>query len=156
MKTKFTSILLKASAIYLFVFMATNLTFGQTEDLTTPGTVWELTFVKINPHSGDKYITGLKQTWKSSMDEFVKAGLVKSYKILWGDATNEDDFDMLLMVEYENFGAFDPNPERDKKFDEINKKIKDALGDEYTKIVEGYDDLRELRGSKVMRQITIN
>lgn len=156
MKTKIMSLPMKAVTICLFVLFTASLSFGQTEDLTTPGTVWELTFVKLNPHSGDKYVEGLKKTWKASMDEYVKAGLVKSYKILWGEAANEDDFDMLLMVEYENFGAFDPNPERDKKYEEITKKIKDALGEEYSKIVMGYDELREIRGNKVMRQVTIN
>ena len=156
MKTKFSSFFTAVMAIILFVSIASPV-HSQDEKLTTPGTVWELTFVKLNPHSGDKYVEGLKKTWKASMDEYVKAGLVKSYKILWGEAANEDDFDMLLMVEYENFGAFDPNPERDKKYEEITKKIKDALGeDEYSKIVMGYDELREIRGNKVMRQVTIN
>ncbi len=140
----------------LFILSNYNMSFGQEEDLTTPGSVWEMTFVKVKPHAGEQYIQGLKKTWKSSMDEFVKAGLIKSYKILWGDVANQEDFNMLLMIEHENFAAFDPNPEREKKFEEIEKRIQDGLGDEYKKIVEGYASLRELLGNKVMREITIN
>jgi hypothetical protein len=155
MKKRSSQSLMAVLAIILFVSLALP-GFSQDEKLTTPGSVWELTFVKLKPHSGDTYLKGLKQTWKASMDEMVKAGLVKSYKILWGDATNPEDFNLLLMIEFANYAAFDPNPEQDKKIDEIEKKIRDNMGDEYLKTVEGYQSLRELLGTKVMREITIN
>ena len=156
MKTRFQNAMMGFLFTGMLLLFCNIFTYGQTEDPTTPGSVWELTFVKLKPHSGDQYIQGLKKTWKASMDEFVKAGLIKSYKILWGESVNEDDFDMILMIEHANYASSDPNPERDKKFEEIEKKIKDNLGDEYMKTVEGYTSLRELLGTKVMREITIN
>ena len=155
MKKPLLKSVLMAIAILFFIVAPASQASSQTSELYTPGSVWEVTFVKLKPHSGEQYLEGLKKTWKSSMDELVKANLIKSYKILWGEASNEKDFDMLLMVEHANFAAFDPDPVRDKKIDEIEKKIKDALGDDYLKTVEGYTNLRELLGTKVMREISI-
>jgi hypothetical protein len=156
MKTTATKLFLMASVISFFFLANPNFLFSQSTDPVTTTSVWEVTFVKIKPHSGEQYIAGLKQTWKSSMDELQKAGFIKSYKILWGEAANESDFDMMLMVQYPNYASFDSNPDRDKKMEEIEKKIKDGLGDQYSKIIEGYTSLRELLGTKVMSEVTIN
>lgn len=156
MKTTATKFLLMAPVI-IFLFLANpNFLFCQSTDPVTTTSVWEITFVKLKPHSGEQYIAGLKQTWKSSMDELQKAGLIKSYKVLWGESVNESDFDMMLMIQYPNFASFDADPARDQKMEAIEKKIKDDLGDQYSKIIEGYTSLRELLGTKVMREVTIN
>ena len=62
------------------------------------------------------------------MDELVKQKLIKSYKILMGEASNEDDFDLILMTEVENFASYDPDPVRDAKRDEIEKESKRCIG----------------------------
>ncbi|MDY0103424.1 MAG: hypothetical protein RBS07_10835 [Lentimicrobium sp.] len=117
------------------------------------GTVWQLTMVKIKANMQDDYLKGLTKTWKSSMDMMVKENMIKSYKILSGAAANEDDFDLLLMVEMENMAAMDPNADRDKKMDEIEKKIMAGLGDEYKNTISNYQNIREITGSKLMREI---
>jgi hypothetical protein len=157
MKNRFKVVLSTSVLALILVVSSFHVASAQSDDLVTPGSVWELTFVKIKPHSGDKYLEGLKKTWNTSMSESLKAGLIKSYMILGGDAANDDDFNLLLMVEFENYAAMDPNPARDKKQDEIQQKIRSALGeDEYKKIVESYSTLREIQGVKTMRQVTIN
>jgi hypothetical protein len=57
------------------------------------------------------------------------------------------------MVESANFAALDPDPVRDKKMDELEKKIRDGMGDEYKKTIVNYETLREITGNKVMREI---
>ena len=58
------------------------------------------------------------------------------------------------MTEVENFAAYDPDPVRDAKRDEIEKKVKDALGgEEFQKTVANYSTLREITGRKTMREI---
>ena len=53
-------------------------------------------------------------------------------------------------------GEFDPNEEREAKWDTINKKVKDKMGDqEFDNVVENYDDIREMIGTKLMREIHI-
>ena len=137
------------------VMISSNLS-AQEADVYTEGSVWNLTFVKIKANMGEDYLQGLSKTWKASMDELVRQKLLKSYKILMGSASNPQDFDLILMTEFENYAAMDPNPEADKKRDEIQKKIREGLGDEYEKTVSSYSTLREITGRKTMREIFLN
>jgi len=129
---------------------------AQGADLYSEGSVWNLTFVKIKANMGDDYLKGLSKTWKASMDELVKQKLIKSYKILSGEASNPQDFDLILMTEVENFATYDPNPERDAKRDEVEKKVREALGEEFQKTVSSYTTMREITGRKTMREIFLN
>ena len=54
------------------------------------------------------------------MEAAKKEGLVLSYKILAGASANPDDWDILLLAEYENFAAFD---DMDDKFEILIEKI---------------------------------
>jgi hypothetical protein len=137
------------------VMISSNLS-AQEADVYTEGSVWNLTFVKIKANMGEDYLKGLSKTWKASMDELVRQKLLKSYKILMGSASNPQDFDLILMTEFENYAAMDPNPEADKKRDEIQKKIREGLGDDYEKTVSSYSTLREITGRKTMREIFLN
>lgn len=70
-----------------------------------------------------------------------------------GSAANKSDFDLLLMVEHENLASLDPDHARDKKIMELEKKIRDGMGDEYKKTIVNYETLREITGNKMMREI---
>jgi hypothetical protein len=126
---------------------------AQEEDLYEDGTVWSLTFVRTGANKGENYLKGLAQTWVANMEEAKKEGLIVSYKILEGPAANEDDYDLILMIENKNMAAFDPDEQRDAKFDAIDKKIRDKMGDEYQATITNYDDIRNLMGTKIMREI---
>jgi hypothetical protein len=145
-----------AGAILFALLMSTTQIMAQEDDLYKEGSVWSMTFVKLKANMGDEYIKGLSKTWKASMDELVSQKLIKSYKILIGDASNPQDFDLILMTEVENYAAFDPDPVKDKKRDEVEKKIRDAMGEEFQKTVENYSTLREITGRKTMREIFLN
>jgi hypothetical protein len=140
------------AAFILLLFLNPIRLIAQSE-LYDQGTVWDLTFVKIKANMGDDYLKGLSKTWKSSMDLMVKEKLIKSYKILLGSAANKADFDLLLMIESENLASMDPDPVRDKKIMDLEKKIKDGMGDEYKKTIVNYETLREINGNKIMREI---
>ncbi len=137
----------------LFSLLLSPVSLKAQSELYDQGSVWELTFVKIKANMGEDYLKGLSKTWKSSMDQMVKEKFIKSYKMLMGSASNEDDFDLLLMIETANYAAFDPDPARDKKMADLEKKIRDGMGDEYKKTIVNYETLREITGNKVMREI---
>jgi hypothetical protein len=147
------------SVLYFSALMATlllfpfNQTSAQEEDLYEDGTVWSLTFVRTGANKSDVYLKGLAQTWVASMEEAKKEGLILSYKILAGSASNEDDYDLILMIENKNMASFDPDDTREAKFDAIEKKIKDEMGDDYDATITNYDDIRDLLGTKLMREI---
>ena len=147
------------SVLYLSVLMAVLFLFpfeqisAQEEDLYEDGTVWSLTFVRTGANKSEDYLKGLANTWVASMEEAKKEGLILSYKILAGNAANEDDYDLILMIENKNMASFDPDDTRDAKFDAIEEKIKDKMGDEYEVTITNYDEIRNLMGTKLMREI---
>ena len=149
------SITLMCVFLFASMLISTKLNAQETS-LYSEGSVWNLTFVKIKANMNDDYLKGLSKTWKTSMDELVKQKLIKSYKILSGDASNPQDFDLILMTEFENYAVMDPNPERDAKRDEIEKKVREALGEEFQKTVSSYTTMREITGRKTMREIFLN
>jgi hypothetical protein len=87
------------------------------------------------------------------MEEAKKEGLIVSYKVLLGPAANEDDFNLVLMIENENMAVFDYDPERDAKFDAIQKKVAESMEGEFDSTVENYENIRQLYGTKLMREI---
>ncbi|MBK7229852.1 MAG: hypothetical protein IPH97_13525 [Ignavibacteriales bacterium] len=146
--------------VFIFSFLFSFLCFvpfdqtsAQDDDLYKDGTVWSLTFVRTGANKSDDYLKGLASTWVANMDEAKKEGLIVSYKILVGNPANKDDFDIVLMIENKNMAALDPDESRDAKFDAIEKKIRDKMGDKYQSTITNYDEIRDLRGTKLMREI---
>ncbi|MEO8232666.1 MAG: hypothetical protein ABI638_10305 [Ignavibacteriota bacterium] len=141
--------------ITIFIIGISNLSYSQAEDLYDSGTVWSCTFIRTGANATDDYLKGLKNTWDATMKEAVKAGFVKSYKILLGNAANHEDFNLILMIENENMASLDPNPTRKAKMDEIQKKISENMKGEFDKTVSNYENIRELLGTKLMREIKL-
>ena len=139
-----------------FVLGLSNTTYSQDDDVYDEGTVWSLTFVRTGANVAEDYLKDISKTWKAFMDGAVKEGLVVSYKILFGFPANEDDFNIVLMIENKNMASFDPDPERDAKFDAMEKKIKESMKGKYDETVTNYENLRQIYGTKVMREIFLN
>jgi hypothetical protein len=113
--------------------------------------VWQLTMVKAKFGMGDDYLKGLAKTFKGTLEEAKKQDLIMDYKILLGDAANAQDFDILLMVESKNMAALDNSRE---KFDPISKKVEGSLDQQRATAVKR-QDIREILGTKLMREVTL-
>src|ERR1700736_3640304 len=124
---------------------------AQSDAPYTEGPVWNITMVKAKYGMGDQYLKGLAKTFKGTLDEAKKQNLIISYKILLGDAASPHDFDILLMVESKNMAALDNGRE---KFDPIAKKIEGSI-EEQEKTATKRVEIREILGSKIMREITL-
>jgi len=117
----------------------------------TEGSVWEITMVRTKAGMSDDYLKNLSQAYKSTSDEAKKQGIIMDYKILIGDAANQDDFDILLMVQYKNMAALDG--------------LRDKTDPIATKLIGGEEQLRQgsiqrmeirdILGSKTMREVTL-
>lgn len=128
----------------------TTTTTGSTAPYTE-GTVWEITMVKTKSGMTDDYLKNLAQAYKSTSDEAKKQGIIMDYKIFLGDASNRDDFDLLLLVQYKNMAALDSLRE---KTDPIATKL---IGGE-NELRQGSIkrmEIREILGTKTMREITL-
>jgi hypothetical protein len=124
---------------------------GQSDAPYTEGPVWQITMVKAKYGMGDEYLKGLATTFKGTLEEAKKQNLIMDYKVLLGDAANPQDFDILLMVESKNMAAFDNARE---KFDPIARKVEGSPDQQRTTATKRLE-IREILGSKLMREVTL-
>ena len=117
----------------------------------TEGTVWVLTMIKTKAGLGDDYLKSISQTVKPIYEEEKKQKIILDYKILNGDATSPQDFSILIMVQYPNMAALDSL--RDK----MDPLIEKVMGPEDQRRATAVKrlDIREILGTKTMREITL-
>jgi hypothetical protein len=117
----------------------------------TEGSVWDLTLVHTTEGMADDYLRSLASTWKPIMEEARKQHLILSYQILSSNAVGAQDWDIMLMVEYKNWAAFDGLA---AKFDPIEQRIvggTDANRELMTKRLE----IRRFVGSKTAQTLLL-
>ncbi len=141
------------SFILVLTFLPLLQSLAQEKSLYKEGNVWSLTFVRTGANKTVEYINQLTKTWVASMEEAKKEGLVLDYKILSGNASNKEDYYLILMIENKSLADFDPNPEREAKFDAIEKKIRENMKGDFQKVVDNYAQIRQIFGTKVMREL---
>ena len=124
---------------------------AQSDAPYTEGPVWNVTMIKVKPGMGDEYLKSLAKTLKLSLEEGKKQNLIVDYKILLGNAATPQDFDILVMVESKNMAALDNGRE---KFDPIARKTVGTTDQQQAVQVKRLD-IREIIGTKLMREITL-
>jgi len=124
---------------------------AQSDAPYTEGPVWNITMIKVKPGMGDEYLKSLAKTLKLSLEEGKKQNLIVDYKILLGNAATPQDFDVLVMVESKNMAALDNGRE---KFDPIARKTVGTTDQQQAMAVKRLD-IREIMGTKLMREITL-
>jgi len=129
----------------------TGLCRAQSDAPYTEGPVWNITMVKAKYGMTDEYLKGLAKTFKGALDEAKKQDLIVDYKILLGEAATPQDFDILLMVESKNMAALDNARE---KLDPIARKI-EGTPDQQRATATKRLEIREIMGTKLMREITL-
>ena len=117
----------------------------------TEGTVWVLTMIKTKAGLSDDYLKSISGTVKPVYDEEKKQKIILDYKILNGDATTPRDFSIFIMVQYPNMAALDSL--RDK-MDPIIEKVMGPEDQRRATAVKRLD-IREILGTKTMREITL-
>jgi hypothetical protein len=115
------------------------------------GPVWTLTMIKTKTGLSDDYIKQITGTVKPVYDEEKKQKIILDYKILEGDAMGPQDFNILILVEYPNMAALDGL--RDK-MDPIVEKVMGPEDQRRATAVKRLD-IREILGTKTMREITL-
>ncbi|HAH25630.1 MAG TPA: hypothetical protein DCL77_18045, partial [Prolixibacteraceae bacterium] len=78
----------------------------------------------------------------------VKQGLILSYKMLSGNASTPDDWNVLLMVEYKDLASMEGNED---KWDAIQNKI--STPEARKKLMESRVSVRTMYGNKIMREV---
>jgi len=128
-----------------------SLCSAQSDAPYTEGPVWTVTMDKTKTGMTDEYLKELAKTLKGTLEEAKKQNLVLDYKILLGNPATPQDFNILIMVESKNMAAQDNTRE---KFDPIARKLVGTT-DQQQAIQVKRLDIREILGTKLMREITL-
>jgi hypothetical protein len=136
--------ILALAVLLIFSFSA----FAQDKNYKD-GTVWQVGLIKSSANMSRDYLNSLKNSWVAVHEEGLKQGLILSYKILSGSASNPDDWDIMLLIEYKSMAAMEAAQD---KWDPIEKKV---LGSEdaMKKLNESRVSIRTVYGGKLMREI---
>ncbi len=114
------------------------------------GTVWSVSFIKVKPGMFDVYMRDLASARKQLMAEAKKQGLIVSEKMLSGSSMGQGDWDLMLMVEYKNWAAFDGLSD---KFDAIALKTV-GTEEKQVQMMVKRTEVREIVGDKVFQEIS--
>jgi hypothetical protein len=117
----------------------------------TEGPVWAMTMVKTKAGLDDDYLKQISGTVKPVYEEMKKQKTILDYKILEGNATHPHDYNILIIVQYPNMAALDGL--RDK-MDPIVEKVMGSEEQRRATAVKRLD-IREILGTKTMREITL-
>ena len=115
------------------------------------GPVWTLTMIRTKAGLDDDYLKQISGTVKPVYEEEKKQKIILDYKILQGDAMTPQDCNIIIMVEYPNMAALDGL--RDK-MDPIIEKVMGSEDQRRATAVKRLD-IREILGTKTMREITL-
>ena len=111
-----------------------------------------MTTVKIDPNMEDVYLEGLRDSWVTVVKLQKKLGYIKDWKIYGSELPQSGEFNMVLMVIFENSAALEPNQKKYAKFmkswGEERKKIS-------RKISKTYPEVRTLTGEYRLREIML-
>lgn len=103
-----------------------------------PGTVWTVTAIRVAAGMDASYLQYLDGQFKKDQDALVKAGFMKSYRIL---RTTDDDYaswNLLILREYASLASLEANEE---KADALSRQ---TLGDDQAQM-KGYEDRSKFR-----------
>jgi hypothetical protein len=140
----------------LFISVVCSAQTNATEDKGSSapyneGPVWTLTMIKTKTGLADEYLKQITGTVKPVYDEEKKQKIILDYKILNGEASSPQDFNIVILVEYPNWAAFDHL--RDK-MDPIVEKVMGTEDQRSATAVKRLE-IREILGTKTMREITL-
>ena len=142
---------MKTRILFVIVLLVVVISTGSMAQERTykDGSAWTVSFVQLKNGQGVDYLNSLKTTWKAVQDEAIKQGLIVSYKILEGTASNPDDWQIMLMVEYKNLAGMEGNED---KWDAIQKKVVGNEEDQ-KKLREIRVNMRTMYGTKLLREV---
>lgn len=123
------------------------------EDYEVSDAVWSLTMVKLDPGTQDIYLEGLKSTWVAANEVAKSLGHVEYYAIHANQAVARGAFDLLLVIKFPSTEVMGPSRERYNAFMEAWGNENQEASNE--KVLELYNEIREIQGEYMTREITI-
>jgi len=123
------------------------------EDYEVSDAAWSVTMIKLDPGTQDIYLEGLKSTWVAANDVAKSLGHIEDYAIYANQAVAEGGFDLLLVMKFPSTEMMGPSRERYNAFMEAWGQEKMDASNE--KVLELYNEIREIQGEYLIREITL-
>ncbi len=122
------------------------------EDYDLGTEIMTMTTVKIDPNMTDVYLAGLRNSWVKAVKIQKSLGYIKDWKIYGSDLSVSGDFNMVLMVMFDNAADLEPSK---KKYAAFMKKWGKENEKKSNKIAAKYPEVRTLTGEYRMREIIL-
>ncbi len=122
------------------------------KDYDVSDAVWSVTTVKVNPNMGDEYLEGIKKTWLAAGKVAKELGHIADYAIYRSDLPQSGDFNLMLVVKFDNTADLAPNQ---AKYEAFMKKWGEKRVKQTREITKDYPSMREITGEYQLREITI-
>jgi hypothetical protein len=136
-------------ACLVFIFIFDYTTFAQSEKPYTDGSVWTISFVKTESGRTRDYIRNLNENYCKVMNAAKEANYILDYKIFLSQPYGENDWDMMLMVEYKDYAALDG----EDNWEALQKKVLNNSESQFTEKAIARNEIRKLQGGKLVREI---
>lgn len=144
------SLLRTMTALALLGIFAQPLQAQSSDRVWEEGSVWTISYVDTKPGHFNDYINDLSNVWRKYLEAQKKDGLLISYKMLNVSFPRDDEPNLILLVEYKDWAAFDKmNSEYSEK---LAGKILGSVQQSQEASINR-EDLRALRGSIVAQEI---
>ncbi len=121
------------------------------EDYEPSDAYWSVTTVKLEPGTFDIYLEGLKGTWVAANEVAKELGHVEDYAIYANQAVASGAFDLMLVIKYPNSDSMGPDRERYNEFMEAWGQ--ENMDNSNETVLELYNEIREIQGEYVIREI---
>ena len=122
----------------LLLFLVSCSVGAQIYRYYTPGTVWTVTAIRISAGMDAAYLQYLDGQFKKDHDAQVKAGYMKSYRILRTLDEDSSSWNLLILREYASLASLEANEE---KSDTLSRQV---FGDDQAQM-KGYEDRSKVR-----------
>ncbi|MFQ3218126.1 MAG: hypothetical protein ACJAUL_002731 [Paraglaciecola sp.] len=111
-----------------------------------------MTTVKVDPNMEDQYLEGLRDSWVNAVKIQKDLGYIKDWKIYGSELPQSGEFNMVLMVIFNNSAELEPN---EAKYQGFMKKWGEENQKNSRKISKTYPDIRSLTGEYRLREIML-
>ena len=143
--------MIKRVLVSLFLLTLLSAPSLAQERVYDPGSIWVITTVETNPGKFNAYIADLKNVWKRYLDAQKKDGIVESYRMFQIAFPRHDEPDLVLMVEFPNWEAFDKGDV--EYFEKLAKDLQGSITNAQDATVDR-GALRTIRSNIVAQEIT--
>jgi hypothetical protein len=137
---------------FLFVWMVASFASFSAcaqESSYKPGTVWNFSYIKLEPGQGERYMDFLAGQWKKQNEFGKKEGYLVSYHVFSVNNARAGEPDLILAIEYKDYFPVAEQLAQQKKFEafansDVRKQEKESSDRGSARKLMGGMELQEL------------